>query len=143
MRALRLDIETLAKDGAGEPEIRDYVRGFKDGLTTTGLNTAVQPFLQGATLGYGDEAKGAVQSLMTGNSRLFETARARGQLARAREDRPITSGATEIAGSMAPSVAGGLASRRLLGAVAVCWRTSAAGRLPAPLRAAFMAPGRK
>lgn len=107
VRALRLDLQQLTKDGHGEAELRDYVRGFKEGLLTTGVNTSIGPIANGVLMGYGDELKGAVRSTFTGNSRLYETARARGQLARARNDAPIGSTVGEVAGSLASGVLGG------------------------------------
>lgn len=114
-RQLKSDLEQLRADGYGEDDLRDYVRGFREGFASPGVNTSLQPFLQGATLGYGDELRGAARSFVTGRSRLHETARARGQLARARTDRPIGSAALEVGGSLAPAVATGAGVVGVLG----------------------------
>ena len=107
-RQVMLDMQQLASDGYGEQDIRDYALGFKEGYGTASPVGMAGKVVQGLALGYGDEIKGVVRSAFTDKSRLYETARARGQLARAGRDAPITSAGLEVAGSVAPAVLGGL-----------------------------------
>jgi hypothetical protein len=117
-RQLELDVETLANDGYDEPALRDYVQGFKEGYTNKSPIGLAGKVAQGALLGYGDELKGVVRSTFTGKSRLYETARGRGQLARAGTDSPNVSLGLEVAGSIAPSILTGIGTVGALGRAA-------------------------
>lgn len=112
---LKLEIEQLAGEGYGRDDLVQYAKGFKDGFGTSTPAGLAGKVVQGVTLGYGDEIKGAVRAPFTGNGRLYETARARGQLARAQRDAPITSTGLEVAGSLAPAIAGGAGLAGVLG----------------------------
>ena len=115
---LKQDIEQLVADGYGRADIKDYVSGFKEGYTRADPAGYAGKVTQGLTLGYADEIKGALRAPFTGNSRLYETARARGQLARASKDAPVTSAAFEIGGAVVPGLTGGAAIARALGPAA-------------------------
>lgn len=114
-RQLELDVAQLSKDGYGETEIHDYLQGYKEGITNKTPTGLAGKVVQGMLLGYGDEARGLAQSFVTGKSRLYETAKARGMLARTGKDAPGTSLGLEVAGSVAPSILGGIGITGLLG----------------------------
>jgi hypothetical protein len=118
IRQLKLDLEQLKSDGYGEAELRDYVKGFKDGFVSNSPVGLAGNFANGLLLGYGDEAKGGLRSLFSGQSRLYETARARAQISRSRQAHPVASLGAEVAGSVAPAVLGGLGVTAALGRAA-------------------------
>jgi hypothetical protein len=115
---LASNVEQLFADGYGDEDVADYVRGFKEGYTQASPAGYAGKVTQGLTLGYADEIKGALRAPFTGNSRLYETARARGQLARASKDAPVTSAALEIGGAVVPGLTGGALIARALGPAA-------------------------
>ncbi|MBL8302360.1 MAG: hypothetical protein JNM26_06270, partial [Ideonella sp.] len=115
-RELKLAAEQLLKDGYSPEDATDYIDGYLEGFTTASPVGFAGKVTQGLSLGYADEIKGALRAPFTGNSRLYETARARGQLARASKDAPVTSTALEIGGAVVPGIAGGAAIARGLGA---------------------------
>ena len=118
-RQLTLDMEQMASEGANEADLRDYAQGYKDGYSgSSGVGGLVGKLAQGALLGYADEAKGWVQSKLTGRSRLYETGKVRAELARTSREAPASSMAAEVAGSIAPSVVGGIGLAGALGRAA-------------------------
>lgn len=83
--------------------------------------SALDPFAQGTSYGWSDEARGAAQGMMAGpgNAEMagqYETARARENLRKYREDHPILSTALEIGGAVIPSIATGGAGLAAKGA---------------------------
>ena len=117
-RELQDNVEQLFADGYSDNDVADYVRGYKEGYSQASPTGFAGKVAQGLMLGYADEAKGIARSMLTGNSRLYETARARGQLARASKDAPVTSAALEVGGALVPGFAGGAAIARALGPAA-------------------------
>lgn len=115
---LNANVEQLFADGYSDEDVADYVRGYKEGYTQSSPVGFAGKVAQGLSLGYADELKGAVRSTFSGNSRLYETARARGQLARASKDAPVASAALEVGGALVPGLAGGAAIARALGPAA-------------------------
>lgn len=83
--------------------------------------SALDPFAQGTTYGWSDELRGASQGAMAGpgNAEMtqqYETARARENLRKYREDHPIASTALEIGGALLPTIIGGGAGLAAKGA---------------------------
>lgn len=104
-RELISNVEQLRAEGYSDQDLVDYIQGFKEGYTQASPVGYAGKVANGATLGYADEVKGALRAPFTGNSRLYETARARGQLARASKDAPGVSTALEVGGSLVPGLA--------------------------------------
>ena len=111
-RELKLAAQRLIADGYSREDAADYIDGYLEGFGKASPVGFAGKVTQGLTLGYADEIKGALRSAFTDKSRLYETARARGQLARASKDAPVTSAALEVGGAVVPGLTGGAAIAR-------------------------------